>query len=121
VQPVSAEIARTNNGSYWDGDGSGPDVKVTMSCPPASAPIAGATPIAYDTWEPTWSSGGCVTTASALLAAPWRFQVWDSDLTVDDTITPELTLQLTEAHFAAGRWSGGYGALTSLTVQLQRQ
>jgi hypothetical protein len=119
VQPVSAEIAANNNGSSWDGDGSAPDVFVAMVCPGSTT--ATSTP-EVQSYTPAWSTGGCTAKASQLLAAQWVFQVWDSDVSSNDTITGALGTQFTEAHFTAGTVSfGASGGLTSLKVQLQKQ
>ncbi|MBL0693139.1 hypothetical protein [Comamonas sp. JC664] len=119
VQPVSAQIAATNNGSSWDVGGSPPDVFVRMLCPGATAVVE--TAIA-ESFNPTWSTGGCEARAGLLLAEPWVFRLWDHDTTVNDTITDELRFQFTEQHFAAGTVTfQASGGMTSLTVQLQKQ
>jgi len=93
-----------------------------MTCPSASGPISSSTAAIQDTWNPTWTTGGCVTKASALLAQPWVFQAVDQDLVSDDPICQTSQLQFTEANFAAGGWSGpGLGGLQTLTVELQPQ
>ena len=122
VQPVSAVIASSNNGTEWDGDGSAPDARIEMLCPPTSSPVQGMTPTAQNTYTPSWSSGGCITTASALLAGPWTFQPFDEDLASDDPISQPFTYRFEESDFVAGTvtLSAG-GGLTSITVQLQRQ
>lgn len=122
VQPVSATISSSNNGSSWDPDSSPPDAYVDTWCPPSATWSPGETPEASDTYSPSWTSGGCVATAAALLAEPWYFQVFDSDLTTDDTITAQDSYQLTEADFVRGYVTfNPVQGLQSMTVQLQPQ
>jgi hypothetical protein len=119
VQPVSAQIAPNNNGSSWDGDGSGPDPQVYMTC---GASTSGSTPEAGNTYQPRWSSGGCVTKAKDLLASGWTFQLYDIDLTSDDTITAALKVTIGEGDFIAGGFNvGASGGLQSMAVQLIKQ
>lgn len=121
VQPVSATIASSNNGTAWDGDNSGPDVKVYMYCP-ATSSTASATPEASDTYTPAWSTGGCTAKAKELLADGWGFQVIDVDLVSDDTITAPLAVTMTESMFIQGGFSlQPVGGLTALQVQLTKQ
>lgn len=121
VQPVSATIASSNNGTAWDGDNSGPDVKVYGWCPDTSA-SATATPEASDTYTPTWSTGGCTAKAKDLLADGWGFQVIDVDLVNDDTITARLKVTLREQDFVQGGFSlQPTGGLTALQVRLTKQ
>jgi hypothetical protein len=119
VQPASAQIASSNNGSSWDGDGSAPDVFVAMQCPGGTS--ATATP-EVESYTPTWSTGGCTAKASQLLAEPWVFQLWDSDISVNDTITDTLGFRFTEAQLLTGSVTfSASGGMTSMTVQLQKQ
>ncbi|GMU61677.1 MAG: hypothetical protein AMXMBFR34_34400 [Myxococcaceae bacterium] len=121
VQPVSATIAPSNNGSSWDGDGSGPDVRVSMWCP-ATATSGTSTAEAPDTYAPTWSSGGCTAKAKELLQAGWGLRVVDVDLVSDDTITDALTVTLTEALFVQGGFSlQPTGGLQAMSVRLTKQ
>jgi hypothetical protein len=118
IQPIAASITSTNNGSSWDADDSAPDVFVSMQCPGA---VATSTP-EVESYNPTWTTGGCTTKASALLANQWVFQLWDSDLSSDDTITSALGFQFTEQFLTAGTASfQASGGMTSLTVQLRKQ
>jgi hypothetical protein len=118
VQPVSARITSSNNGSSWDGDGSAPDVFVSMQCPGATY----SSTAEVESYTPAWSSGGCTAKASQLLAEQWVFRLWDSDFSSNDTITDAFGFQFTEKHFTAGSVSfGAAGGMTSLTVQLQKQ
>ncbi len=119
VQPVSAQIASSNNGTSWDGDGSAPDVFVLMQCPGSSYSVSTSE---VESYNPTWSSGGCTAKAGQLMAEPWVFQLWDSDLTSDDTITGALGFRFTEEHLIAGKVTiGASGGMTAMTVQLQKQ
>lgn len=121
VQPVSAAITSTNNGSAWDGDGSSPDVRVFMSCPSTAASFNGST-TEVPGYAPTWTSGGCTAKAKELLADGWGFQVFDIDLVADDTITAYLKVTLREQDFAAGAFTlQPTGGLQSMNVQLVRQ
>jgi hypothetical protein len=119
VQPLSARIAATDNGTAWDGDGSAPDVFIAMQCP--GSETVTSTP-EVQSYTPAWSTGGCIARAGQLLAGPWVLQVWDSDVSVNDTITDTLGFQLTEEDFTEGTLTfGSSGGMTSLTVQLQKQ
>jgi hypothetical protein len=119
---VSASIASSNNGSAWDGDGSGPDVKVYGWCPPFPS-SASATPEASDTYQPSWTSGGCTAKAKDLLASGWFFQVFDIDIESEsDTITDLLHVTLYEAAFIQGGFSlEPTGGLRAMRVQLVKQ
>lgn len=119
VQPVSARIASSNNGSSWDGDGSAPDVFVAMRCPGSTSSTSTSE---MESYTPTWSTGGCTAKASQLLAERWVFQLWDSDISSNDTITDGLGYQFTEQNLTAGTVTfGAAGGMTSMTVQLQKQ
>lgn len=119
VQPASAQIASSNNGSSWDGDGSPPDVFVQLACPGDTT--AHTTP-EVESYNPAWTSGGCTAKASQLLATGWGFQLWDSDVSANDTITGVLVGQITEAQLLAGTVVyGASGGMLSLTVKLQKQ
>ncbi|MFY0525572.1 hypothetical protein ACN28I_21330 [Archangium gephyra] len=119
VQPVSARIASSDNGTYWDGDDSAPDVVVSMRCPGSTTYTQ--TP-EVESYTPAWTSGGCTAKASQLLAEPWVFQLWDIDFSSDDTITDSLALRITEEFLTAGTVTlNPSGGMTSMTVQLQKQ
>ncbi|MFL5357949.1 hypothetical protein [Archangium sp.] len=119
VQPVSARVASSDNGSSWDGDGSAPDVFVWMQCPGESSSTA---TFEVESYSPAWTTGGCTAKASQLLAGQWVFQLWDSDISSNDTITDTLGYRFTEQQFTTGTVSlGASGGMTSLTVQLQKQ
>lgn len=119
VQPLSAQITANNNGSAWDADGSAPDVFVEMQCPGAT--LASFTP-EVESYTPAWASGGCTATAGRLLSEPWGFRVWDSDISVNDTITGVLLYQFREEDLTAGRVTlQSSGGMTSITVGVRKQ
>jgi hypothetical protein len=119
VQPVSAQVTASNNGSSWDGDSSAPDVFVWMQCPGSTF---ASTTSEVQSYTPTWTVGGCTAKASQLMAEPWVFQLWDSDFSSNDTITSMLGFQFTEAYLTAGSGIlGPSGGMTSITVQLKKQ
>ncbi|WNG55040.1 hypothetical protein F0U59_09820 [Archangium gephyra] len=119
VQPTSARIASSDNGTSWDGDGSAPDVVVAMRCPGSTTSTE--TP-EVESYTPAWTSGGCTAKASQLLAEPWVFQLWDIDFSSNDTITDSLALRITEEFLTAGGVTvNASGGMTSMTVQLQKQ
>ncbi|MFZ5444160.1 MAG: hypothetical protein ACOZQL_29455 [Myxococcota bacterium] len=120
VQPTAATIATNDNGTAWDGDGSGPDARVFMWCADATTPSSTAE--ASDTWQPRWTSGGCSAKAKDLLRAGWSFQLYDVDAISDDTITSRLQVTLTEEHFTNGGFTlSASGGMQSMSVSLTRQ
>lgn len=119
VQPTSAQITASNNGTAWDADGSAPDVFVEMLCPGATA--SSFTP-EVESYTPAWTSGGCTATAGRLLTEPWAFRVWDSDVSVNDTITGVLLYQFKEADLSAGRVTlQPSGGMMSITLGVRKQ
>lgn len=102
VQLAQASIAPNNNGSAWDADGSAPDVFADLRCPATATSITVATPIVQDSYTPTWTTGSCTMKASALMSDGFAFQLYDSDLLSDDTITNGLLYKVTESDFVAG-------------------
>ncbi|WPB75396.1 hypothetical protein KYC5002_41185 [Archangium violaceum] len=119
VQPISARITSSDNGTSWDGDGSAPDVVVAMRCPGSTTSTE--TP-EVESYTPAWTSGGCTAKASQLLAEPWVFQLWDVDISSHDTITDSLALRITEAFLTSGGVTvNASGGMMSMTVQLQKQ
>jgi hypothetical protein len=75
-----------------------------------------------ESYSPAWTTGGCTARASQLMAEPWVFQLGDSDVSSNDTITEALGFRFTEAHFTSGTIPlGAAGGMTSLTVRLQKQ
>lgn len=119
VQPVSAQITPSNNGSAWDGDFSPPDVFVAMLCPGSTVESRTAH---VESYTPTWTTGGCTARAGQLMAEQWVFRLLDYDVTFNDTITDVFGARFTEQNFSAGTVTyGAAGGMTSLTVQLQKQ
>ena len=104
VQPVSAKIASSNNGSAWDGDGSAPDVVLTTTCPGGSYGVT----LQEESYNPDWvQSGNCTATAQDLLTKDLTFSLIDSDVAFDDTITGNVTYGVTTADLRAGGVSLG--------------
>ncbi len=119
VQPLSAQITASNNGTAWDADGSAPDVFVEMQCPGTT--VVTVTP-EVESYTPAWTSGGCTATAGRLLSEPWAFRLWDSDISVNDTITGVLLYQFREEDFTAGRVTlQPSGGMTSITLGIRKQ
>ena len=75
-----------------------------------------------ESYTPAWTTGGCTAKASQLLAEPWVFQLWDIDVSSNDTITGTLALRITEEFLTGGAVTvNASGGMTSMTVQLQKQ
>jgi hypothetical protein len=120
VQPTAAQIASSNNGTSWDGDGSAPDPMVVMSC--ADQTASTTAPEVSNTYQPRWTTGGCTAKAKDLLRAGWSFQVYDVDALVDDTITGSLVFTITERDFSSGGFSlSASGGMQSMSVSLTKQ
>ena len=116
VQPTSATIASSNNGNYWDADGSPPDVEVTTNCPGNSGGVAYT--LQVESYTPTWSSGGCSATAQDLLAGHLLFNLTDMDAVVDDPITGQITYDIMPADLRAGGVSlQGVQGMNGMTFQ----
>ena len=99
AQPASAQIASSNNGSSWDGDGSPPDVIVTTTCPGGTVGVSAQ----VESYNPTWAqTGGCTATAENFLTKDLTFSLADSDVAFDDTITGKITYGVTPADLRAG-------------------
>jgi hypothetical protein len=113
---TAAVIAPTNNGSAWDADGSPPDVFGSFP----DAPFV--TSIKQDTFTPAWSPAeGVVATAAVLTATGIQFQLFDSDVLANDTITTLVLIKPTDANFAAGGFSlASFGGAQSVTFSLTK-
>ncbi|MFN7130614.1 MAG: hypothetical protein ACK4N5_00930 [Myxococcales bacterium] len=124
VQPVSATVDAVNgSGGVWDSwDNSPPDVFAESFCPPAATAVATNTP-QVSSLTPTWSTGGCVTTAGALLTEPYVFQLFDADpFGFRDNVSARISHQVTEADLAAGsRTFPRSHAASNIRVQFIRQ
>jgi hypothetical protein len=120
VQPISATIAATDSGTAWDSiDGSPPDVKVSMACPPSSKPDSTSTPES-ESYYPSWTTGGCVAQAKHLLAEPVQFKLMDVDVITGDPITANLYLQVIPQDFSYGQIVlGGSGDMNSITFSIE--
>ena len=102
VQPTTAVFSSTDaNGDAWDALGGAPDPFATITCPPSTTPNVGTTPTVNDSFTPTWTSGGCTAKASALLAEPIAFRLFDEDVSSDDFIGG-VQAQLTESALEQG-------------------
>lgn len=118
IQPFSAAIAASNNGTSWDGDSSPPDVVVTTTCPPASAPTVSKTSPS-ESYSPAWSTGGCVAKAKYLLGGPVIFTLDDADMAFDDSITSALSFQVEAGDFSSGQVSlGAANGLKSIVFRV---
>ncbi len=119
VRPVSAVIESNDNGKNWDGDGSPPDVIVTTVCPDGSV----GTSEKVESYNPSFSLGSCVATAGDLIAKGITFSVKDSDLTVDDSITGNVSMAISTADLAAGVRVGSMssGGCKSIQYTLTRK
>lgn len=125
LQPTAASISTTipGGGGTWDTMGGAPDPFVELWCP-TSAAASTRTPTVQDTFNPTWSSGGCSAKARELLQSGFGVQVWDEDATTNDAITSKGTISVSEAALTEGRMilsTPDGGTLPSLTIQVQRQ
>ncbi|OGR13009.1 MAG: hypothetical protein A2341_28120 [Deltaproteobacteria bacterium RIFOXYB12_FULL_58_9] len=121
VQPVAGTIAADNDGVEWDVDNSAPDVVVNLNCPPLGGTWDSQTP-EVQSYDPTWTTGGCIATASDLLSAGLEIQMFDVDVVVDDPIADMFTYVVTEDDLTNGSVTlipdGNVGWLT-LDLQLQ--
>jgi hypothetical protein len=93
---VSAVVKPTNNGAAWDPDGSAPD--------PYGSFLDGAikTTVRQDTYTPAWNPAEGTFGTSADLLAGFHFQLWDSDVLVDDPITANYNITAVDSNFASG-------------------
>lgn len=121
VQPSSATITATNNGTSWDADNSPPDPYVDLFCPAGASTITSTTPAVQDTLSPTWSTGGCIMKASDLLSSGFAFQVWDQDVLSDDPVCPRTTLSVNQSDFVGGELHPTAGALQAMIIKLVPQ
>jgi hypothetical protein len=121
----SVRIAANDNGEAWDGDGSPPDVRISLQCP--TQPASTAVQPERQSYLPTWTSGGCTASAADFLARQTSFTLDDVDAVVDDSMTAYLALPLTEdligsaeaygmAEFELGASGGMLGATVRVEV-----
>ncbi len=121
VMPTDAEIAATKaSGAGWD-LASGPDTAIRLWCPATATSISATMPEVTDDYFPTWTTGGCTTTAAQLLAAGFAFEALEKDGTGDDAITPRTISTVTEAQLRAGtKTLGPVAELDSMTVRFTK-
>lgn len=102
VQPSTASIKPQDpaDGLSWDADDSPPDVVVEMTCPTDAGPFTDRTS-EVSSLTPSWTDGGCTSTASVLLNSPVTVYVLDIDFAFDDPIA-SFQYTLKAADFEAG-------------------
>jgi hypothetical protein len=121
IQPTSAQVASTNQGSDWDIGGGAPDPFVELWCP-STAATSVRTPTVNDSYMPTWSSGGCTMTEIDLLSVGFAVAVWDEDVSVNDPISGKGTIAPTEANLNAAFINlTAMPTLITMTVALEKQ
>lgn len=122
VQPLSATISAKNQGNDWDVGAGAPDPFVQLWCPASAVSVTGTTPTAYDTYSPTWSSGGCVMKAKDLFVFGYGLAVWDEDISVNDVIAPKGTITVTENLLVQGYMTvTNNSTLVTMKVAFQKQ
>jgi hypothetical protein len=122
VQPLDATIKPEDpsDGLDWDADDSPPDVVVEMTCPTNTTTVSTRTS-EVSSLTPSWTDGGCRSTAAELLKSPVVIKVLDVDFSFDDQIS-YFQYTLTEADFEAGKVTLiMYGYTGTLTLGLQPQ
>jgi hypothetical protein len=121
VLPTSAAIAPDNNGFAWDSL-SDPDAEIGLWCPSNEANVSAVMPKVSNDFNPTWSTGGCLVTASALMADGLGFDALEIDTTSYDVISPFTVVPITEADLRAGtKIVGPSGGLDSMTLRFTKQ
>ncbi len=122
VQPTDAKIATTNQGSDWDFGGGAPDPFALLWCPSTSANATSSTPTVNDSFNPTWTTGGCVMKAKDLLSVGYAIQVWDEDISSNDSVCGKGTITVKESDLLLGTMNlVALPNLISLNVALQKQ
>src|SRR5690349_11700055 len=98
-QPRSATIASNDDGGSWDIDGSAPDVIVRSECPSGTS----AETIEVESYNPTWSAGGCTARADKLVVEGVDVEIFDNDDAIDsDDGVASTTVRLRESDLTAG-------------------
>jgi hypothetical protein len=121
VQPASATISTMVNGQSWDPGGGAPDVYLILRCP-ADGGVPTQTATVADSFMPTWTTGGCRTTAAELLTTGFAIEGWDEELGFDDVVFPRSTIQLREVDLRTGFQTFGNGTtLQTMRVNLTPQ
>lgn len=122
VQPTSANLSTTNQGSDWDFGAGAPDPYVTLWCPSSAVSVTSSTPTVMDTFSPTWSTGGCVMKAKDLMGVGYAVQVWDEDISSNDPVCGKGKIVLTESELLSGTMQvNALPTLISMAVALQKQ
>ena len=117
VQPTVAHVDST---VPWDLT-SPPDVEMALWCPATRSNYNGLAAKVQDSYDPTWTSGGCTVTAAQLFADGFAFDAIDIDGTGADTITSFTTVPVTAATLRAGTLTGSAGGLDSVTFSFTKQ
>jgi hypothetical protein len=122
VQPASATLATTNNGSTWDAGGGAPDPFVSMWCPATAATVTGTTPAVSDSFTPTWSTGGCIIKAKDLLASGYAAQVFDEDVSFNDPASVKFVVSVKESDLLKGDMTlSSLPNISTMRVLFQKQ
>jgi hypothetical protein len=102
VQPVSATVTTMNGTADWDLGGGAPDPYVDTWCP-SDAGTPSTTPVVTNSFTPTWSTGGCSTTAKELLSKGYGVDAFDDDVgSAPDLIAGKGIIAVTEAMLRDG-------------------
>ena len=116
ARPTSAAVKHQS----WDD--SPPDVELALWCPATHAMANGFSPKVQDSYDPTWSEGGCTGSSADLITGGFGFTATDVDFFDDDEVCPFTTLPVTEADLRAGmlQMTSTCG-FDSLTITLTKQ
>ncbi|MSP16824.1 MAG: hypothetical protein EXR73_09480 [Myxococcales bacterium] len=102
----------------WDGLGGAPDPFVMLSFDASGANSYFRTNTIQDTFAPDWSD---VTSTVIFAGTPFRFDVWDDDVTTDDWMFACLADPLTAAYLRYGTMScvDDYGSTATIYIYAQ--
>ena len=117
VQPTIAHIDPT---IAWDAT-SAPDPEMALWCPSTVSSYNGLAAKVNNSYDPTWTTGGCTVTAAALFTGGFAFDCVDIDSISSDTITSFTTVPVTPATLRAGTLTGRAGGLDSVTFTFTKQ
>ncbi len=117
VQPTAAHVDPT---VAWD-SASAPDPEIALWCPATVSSYNGLAVKVDNTYDPTWTTGGCTVTASELFATGFAFDCIDVDGISSDQITAFTTVPVTPATLRAGTLTGSAGGLDSVTFSFTKQ
>ncbi len=116
VQPTAAAI------KHLDWDSSPPDVRLDLWCPATRSMPNGACAKVQDSYDPTWSTGGCTGTTADLLGGGLGIKAIEVDAAFDDELCPFTTIAIDEAALRAGTVGlTSTCGFDSLTVTLTKQ